>query len=95
MEDDFDYRQLYTEQSIMPCPMCLSESKVYGKWPKLKEYVVCCDHALAIGDQDPKFLPGCMMHLPQREFHQDSPEGAIEFWNAFANAVEALREARS
>lgn len=95
MDDLSDYKPLYLPEyehlRLKPCPACGSKAQLFGVWPQVKEYVICCTHGEALGNQDPNFVPGCPMYLPRREFHQDSIEGAVEFWNSFAEGLVDLR----
>lgn len=99
MRDNTDYRLLYLPDfeniRLKPCPVCGSNGALYGVWPHVDEFVICCTHGAPIGNQSPDFVPGCPMYLPKREFHQESVECAIDFWNAYYDGIVELRRSNA
>ena len=79
------------------CPVCKSRAEI-REGPgasSSSHYFVTCTHSDPLGPEDKPRREGCLLHYPGDVFYHDTPEEAIEYWNCYAEDLNALRDKNS
>lgn len=90
-----EYKQLTTDERMAACPVCGARAHLwqYAETPTVPvQRVVMCSHDDRIGPRDGLMNEGCLLYMPPDDFYRATARDAIAYWNAFAEALVALRK---
>ena len=79
---------------IRPCPVCGSAGELWQYENRANatfQKAVMCTNGDAIGPQDGEFNVGCLLYMPPDQFYQSRIIEAVNYWNEYAEALQALR----
>ena len=86
-DDTYEKARDPLKRYIARCPVCGSDA---GLWSR-KQGNVMCSNNQPIGPQEDDGYYGC----PPEDFYKARKADAIAYWNAYADALVAMREEKS
>lgn len=97
MNEHEDYRRVLTPpEPLEPCPLCGADAEMWDfstSFTAPQTHVVSCPTAADLGPRESPMYPGCLLYMGPLDFHRSTRRDAARYWNEYARAVVALREA--
>lgn len=96
MHDDYKPLDGAGWTPLEPCPVCGSEAALWqysASETTPRKLLVCCTHGDKIGPQDGLTNEGCLLYMPPDNFYRETIRDAVRYWNEFAKALTAMRNA--
>ena len=89
-DDTYEKAHDPLKRYIARCPVCGSDAELWKHKLGRVTVAVACSNNQPIGPQEDGDC-GCPLYMPPGNFYKARKAGAIAYWNAYADALVAMR----
>ena len=94
-DDTYEKARDPLKRYIARCPVCGSDAGLWSRKQGNVTVAVMCSNNQPIGPQEDDGYYGCPLYIPPEDFYKARKADAIAYWNAYADALVAMREEKS